>query len=352
MAFEIPSLEQIRQQVGADVEARLPGTAAMTRRKGVGVLAQAQAGAVHGLHAHIAYRERNFLPDERAEAEGVERWARLLGYGYLEATAATGPAEVKGAAGAVLPAGTQLQSREGVLYQTTDELILVSSTGSVTVEAIDAGAAGNLAAGLPLNLLSPVPGINSTLTIGAPGLAGGADQEKLDGLRRRVLERLRRPPMGGSKDDYVIWAGEGHASVTRAWAYPGELGRGTVTVRVVCDNETDPIPTAPVLAAVQDYIEAVRPVTAEVYVVAPEAVPLNFDIRLSPDSSLLRQRVTDALRDLLRREAEPGGTILRTHIAEAISTAVGEVDHELLAPVANVTHGVGEMAVFGSITWA
>ncbi|MCY1370952.1 hypothetical protein D9M69_580730 [compost metagenome] len=61
--------------------------------------------------------------------------------------------------------------------------------------------------------------------------------------------------------------------------------------------------------------------------------------------------VASALQDLLRREAKPGGTILRTHIAEAISTAVGETDHLLQLPAANVTHAAGEMAVFGSITW-
>lgn len=351
MAFILPTLTELREQAAGDIETYLPAGDARTRRTTSGVLGFAIAGAAQGLHANIQARERNFLPDARAEAEGVERWAALLGYWYLDATAAVGGLTVSGSSGAVLATGSRLQYSDGTEYATTADLTLVGATGSVTVEASALGAAGNLPAGAKLTLLSPVSGINSTLTVDGSGLAGGADQEGLDALRNRVLARLRLPPMGGSATDYQTWALEGHAAVTRAWVSPLEQGAGTVVVRVVCDNEVDPIPTTPVLDAVLAYIDSKRPVTAEVFVVAPVAVPLNFEIQLTPDSTALRATVTSALQDLLRREAAPGGTILRTHIAEAISTAVGETDHLLQLPAANVTHAAGEMAVFGSITW-
>jgi uncharacterized phage protein gp47/JayE len=76
MTFTLPTLEENRQQVGSDIEAHLPIKSAKTRRSTAGVLAFAQAGAVQGLHAHIDYRHRNFLPDELADAEGVERLAQ------------------------------------------------------------------------------------------------------------------------------------------------------------------------------------------------------------------------------------------------------------------------------------
>jgi uncharacterized phage protein gp47/JayE len=351
MAFIVQPLVDLRDQAAADIETYLPGGDARTRRTTVGVLSYAIAGAAQGLHANIQARERNFLPDERAEAEGVERWASLLGYWYLDATAAAGGLTVSGSNGAVLVAGTRLQYSDGTEYATTADLTLAGTSGSVAVEAQALGVAGNLPAGAKLTLLSPVSGINSTLIVDGSGLTGGADQEGVPALRGRVLSRLRLPPMGGSATDYVTWALEGHAAVTRAWVSPLEQGANTVVVRVVSDNEVDLIPTTPVLDAVQTYIDTRRPVTAEVFVVAPVAVPLDFEIQLTPDSTALRERVTIALQDLLRREAEPGGTILRTHIAEAISTAVGETDHLLSLPAANVTHAAGEMAVFGVITW-
>lgn len=352
MAFALDSLEQTRLQIGRDIEARLPGTGAQTRRTAVGVLGYAQAGAVHGLHAHIAYRERNFLPDERADAEGVERWAALLGLWYLDATAASGPATVSGAIGAVLPAETLLQSAQGVLYTTQAEVTLTASTGVASLLAQDAGAAGNLAEGARLTLLSPVAGIQSSLTVASPGLAGGADQELFGGLRARVLSRLRNPPQGGSRADYATWALAAHPSVTRVWVTEQEQGAGSVTVRLVSDNEATPIPNSEVLDAVAAYIDERRQAgRVSVYVLPPvgEAVP--YQIRLMPDSSNIRAAVEAELRDLHRREAAPGATLLISHIREAISIASGEVDHELQAPLADLPHGTGIMPLFGDITW-
>lgn len=351
MAFVLPTLVELREQAAADIETYLPGGDARTRRTVSGVLSYALAGAAQGLHANIQARERNFLPDDRADAEGVERWAALLGYWYLDATAAGGSLIVTGSSGSTLVEGTRLQYSDGTEYITTADLTLAGAVGSVDVEAQALGVTGNLPAGAKLTLLSPVSGINSTLTVEAAGLTGGADQERLDALRGRVLARLRQPPMGGSAKDYETWALEGHAAVTRAWVSPLEQGANTVVVRVVCDNEVELIPTTPVLNAVAAYIEKRKPVTAELFVVAPVAVPLNFEIQITPDSAALRDRVTSALQDLLRREAEPEGTILRTHIGEAISTAVGETDHVLAVPAANVTHAAGQIAVFGSIAW-
>lgn len=351
MAFILPTLAETRQQTAADLETFLPGSDARTRRTATGVLSHALAGAVQGLHANIQARERNFLPDERAEAEGVERWAALLGIWYRAASAAGGQLAVTGTVGATLPSGTRLQHIDGTEYLTQADLSLTASSGSVTIKAVSAGVAGNLPAGSRLTLLSPVLGINSSLEVATGGLSGGADQETLDSLRARVLARLRNPPMGGGRTDYETWALEGHPSVTRAWVSVAEQGGNTVTVRVVCDNEVDIIPPQEVLDEVSAYIEVVRPVTAEVFVVAPVAVPITFQIALVPNSEAVRAVVITALQDLLRREAEPGGTLLRSHIAEAISVSVGETDHELVYPVANLDFAAGEMPTFGGVTW-
>jgi len=353
MAFELDSLEQTRLQIGGDIAVRLPGTAAQTRRTAVGVIGYAQAGAVHGLHAHIAYRERNFLPDERADAEGVERWASLLGLWYLDATAASGSATVSGTVGAVLPAGTALQSTQGVLYTTQAEVTLAASTGTVALIAQDTGAAGNLPAGAKLTLLSPVAGINSTLTVEAAGLTGGADQELLAGLGARVLSRLRNPPKGGSRADYATWALEAHPSVTRVWVTEHEQGAGSVTVRLVCDNEATPIPSTEVVDAVALYIGERRQAgRLSVYVLPPVGEEVLYQIHLIPDSSVIRAAVEAELLDLHRREAAPGATLLISHIREAISIAAGEVDHELLVPLADLPHDTGVMPLFGGITWS
>ena len=353
MAFEIPSLADTRELTATDMQTWLPGTSATTRRTVVGVIAHAQAGVEQGLHAHIEYRARNFLPDDQADDEGVERWARGYGIWYLDPAFANGPAIAAGSSGAVLDAGTRMQSKAGAVYVLQETLVLGTEGGSAQVQAEEAGSAGNLPAGSVLTLLSPVPGVQATLTVGAAGIAGGENAEKRQGLMVRVQDRMRNPPKGGSLKDYETWAVEAHPSITRAWATEHDQGSGSVTVRLVCDNEATPIPSAQVLEAAEAYIGKRRPAgRRSVYVLPPVAEPINYDIRLNPDSSAIRAAVEAELRDLHRREAVPGGTLLLTHIREAISTAPGENDHQLLEPEADVVTTAGKLAVFGGITWA
>jgi uncharacterized phage protein gp47/JayE len=140
--------------------------------------------------------------------------------------------------------------------------------------------------------------------------------------------------------------------VTRAWAYPQELGAGTVTVRFVRDNDASIIPDAGEVAAVQAYIDQLRPGTAALTVVAPVAVTLNFTIQsMAPGTQAVKDAIAAELTDLLAREAEPGVTILVSHLREAISIAAGETDHVLVAPAANVVYATGQMPVMGTITW-
>lgn len=158
-------------------------------------------------------------------------------------------------------------------------------------------------------------------------LTGGADIEDDDSLRTRLLERIQQPPQGGSASDYIAWAKE-VPGVTRAWCYPGEMGDGTVSVRFVRDDDANLIPDVNEVASVQAYIEEVRPTTAHLFVVAPIALPVAFQIQLVPASVSAKAAVEAGLRDLLLREAVPEGgsgegKILRTHLSEAISLAAG-----------------------------
>ncbi|PHJ53465.1 baseplate J protein, partial [Nostoc linckia z1] len=134
--------------------------------------------------------------------------------------------------------------------------------------------------------------------------------------------------------------------------YPNNTGPGTVGVTFVTDDDPGGIiPDSDKVDEVQAYIDARRPVTADVTVFAPVAVALNFTIDLSPDTAVVRAAVEASLRDLIRREAQPGGTIYLSQIREAISIAAGETDHTLTSPNANVTRTAGQITTFGTITW-
>lgn len=353
MSFTLPTLDELRRQISTDVETWLPGTVAQTRRSVLGVLAFAQAGAVNGLHSHLDYLYRNFLPDELADAEGVERWARLYGLWYSAAEAAVGEVAVTGNAGAPLSAGTLLQFTQDQVYITTADLVLTGTTGVVAVTAQTPGKIGNLAAGSNLRLVSPVAGINAIATVAEGGITGGEDEGSLDNLRAQVYRRMSEPPQGGSLADYVTWALESHPSITRAWATEHEQGSGSIVVRIVCDNNADPIPSAAIVAACQAYIDLRRPAGRKsVYVLPPVAEPIPYQIRVVPNTPQVRAAVEAELRDLHRRDAVPGGGLLLSRIREAVSIAAGESDNTVLHPTEDPTAETGKLLTVGGIEWA
>lgn len=355
MPFSRPALPVLIDRAEADIESRMPGADARLRRSNLNVLARVHAGAIHGLYGNLEWLARQVLPDT-AEAEYLERHAAIwLPSGRLPAAAALGQVLVTGTTGAVVPVDTVFKRADGVTYYSAIEATLVAGQALVDIVAEEAGQGGNAAASTALNLDSPIAGVNAPATVTAGALTGGADIEDDDSLRARVIARIQQTPHGGARHDYVTWALE-VPGVTRAWCYPQEMGDGTVTVRFVRDDDAVAIPDAGEVAAVQAYIEVLAPVGMELFVVAPVALPTAFQVSLMPATASVKAAVEASLRDLLLREAEPeggdgNGVILLSHIREAISLAAGETDHALVAPVADVTPTVGQMATFGSITW-
>lgn len=348
MPFSRPTLQELVNRTLADAQTRL-GADELVRREDLQVLARVLAGASHGLHGFIDWLSQQVIFDT-AESEYLERWASIWAIERKAAASAAGSVTLTGTSGTLVPLGTLLVRADGAEYETAADVTLSAGTATAALTALVAGQAGNAAAASTLTIATPIAGVNSTATVTSGALTGGADSESDDDLRDRFLARLRQPPHGGAQHDYTAWALE-VPGVTRAWVYPAELGLGTVTVRFVRDDDASPIPDAGEVLAVQEYIDALRPVTADLTVVAPVAVPLDFTIELITDTAAIRAAVEAELRDLLLREAEPGATILISHIREAISLATGETDHILTVPAANVTHVTGEMATFGVITW-
>lgn len=354
MPFQRDSLATIVNRVQTDIDSRVPGGESRLRRSLLGALARALAGAVHGLYGFVSWAARQSLPDTADDSE-LDRLGSLWGLTRKAASYAKGNVTFSVTGSGSIPAGTQLRRADGVRYA-TDALATFTGGGTKTtaVTALAAGASGNLDAGGAVSLVSPVAGVASGAVVAAGGLAGGADVESEALFRGRILNRLKNPPHGGNEADYVTWALE-VPGVTRAWVYPQEDGAGTVVVRFVMDNKVGGIiPAGGDVTVVQTYLDAPyrRPVTADVNVKAPTSSALNLTINgLSPASQAVKDAIAAELADLLKREAVPGGTILLSHIREAISVAAGEWDHSLTTPSANVTNSTGAISVLGTITW-
>lgn len=352
MSFVAPSLPELISQAESDIESRISGADASVRRSNLSVLARVEAGGLYGLYGYLSWLERQRWPD-KADADVVSSThARLwLEVDRLPATAASGEASFNGIDDAWIDAGTLVQRADGTRYAVGAAVQLVSGSATVSLSAVESGAAGNALPGTALSMVSPVEGVNATsgLVLG-DGLLGGADIEDAESQRARVLFRIKNPPAGGAVHDYERWALE-VSGVTRAWVYPRELGAGTVTIRFVCDGLANPIPDAAMVDAVAAYIETKASVIGERVVVAPIADAVAYQIRIAPDTPAVRSAVEAELRDLHRREAIPGGVLLISHIREAVSLAAFETDNSVVFPSANVSATTGHMPTFGSVTW-
>lgn len=349
MAFQRPTLPELITRIEADYVSRLTGGGTLLRRAVVKVLARVHAGAMHLLYGFADFISRQIMPDT-AEAEYLERWAAIWGITRIAATYTTFDAVFTGTNGTEIPIGTELARDDGTLYVTTETGTIASGTATVACTAVLSGSATGLDGGEELSLSSPIAGIDSVATVSGTGINDGDDEEDDDSLLERLLARIRNAPHGGAEADYEAWAKE-VAGVTRAWVYPLYLGAGTVGITFVRDDDSGSIiPDVDEVEEVQDYIDSVRPVTADVTVFAPTAVPLDFTIS-GVSGSAVRAAVEAELEDLIRREAEPGGTLLISHIREAISKAQGETDHVLSSPNADVVSGTAELTTMGTITW-
>lgn len=357
MSYARPTLAELIARIQTDFNTRLPGGDSRLRRGFIYVLARVIAGVSHGLYGFIQWVFKQVFPDT-ADGENLERWANIWQKTRKAADKATGIATITGVEGSAIQSGTLLRTASEVEYITTAAAsIPVAGTVNVAIEAVIAGDDGNIDSGTQLFFVEPIDGVQSTATSGA--VTGGADTESDASLLARLLDRLRQPPMGGSENDYKQWARD-VAGVTRAWVYPQLIADNSVTVRFMTDNLTaDGIPTAQLVQDVEDYISAPNrlPVTVDLYVVAPTASVLDFDITLKNAAGLdetdpdIRAAVQSELEDLIFRDASPGGTLLISRIREAISIAAGEYDHVLNSPSADVTHSAGEIATMGTITW-
>lgn len=363
--FQRPTLAELIARIEADFNARIPGADSRIRRSMLSVLARVVAGVAFLLYGYLDFIARQIFADSAVD-EYLIRLAAIHNVLPIEATKAQGTATVTGTNGAAINIGKILQRGDGVEYETITAATISGGTANLTVRALEPGLAGNTGSSTQLTFTSPISGVNAVATTG--DLTGGAETEDTESLRTRLLDKLRQPPHGGADFDYITWA-KSIAGVTRAWVYPQEDGAGSVRVRFMMDETYDDgIPESGDVAAVQAYIESVRPVTAQVFVSAPEPVEMDFSIRLKNAAGTVvtdpavRAAVQAELLDLLQREAEPkadgtvnttpSGKILFSHIRQAISNAAGEFDHEITVPSADLTPtNPGEVWVLGDITW-
>lgn len=354
MAFARPTFDELVTRIAADLRAQLLARGRsvdpLLRRTKMWVLARVYAAVFHVLYGALQWLSLQILPSTATDRDYLVSHGRTYSLAPIEATAATGVVRFTGVNGTAVGTDVEIVRLDGAIYRTTSSGTISGGQADLDVEASEEGIDG-MAGGTELQLVSPIAGIDSVVTV-VSGFTDGLDDESTEAFRTRVLERTRLTPHGGARDDYVLWARE-VAGVTAVQPAPNARGPGTVDVYFLFDTGTSPgIPNSGHILTVQEHLDEVRPVTADVRARAPGtvAMPIEFSA-LTPDTPENRTAIEDALGDFVLAAAlEFKQTVYLSELYAAVGGAA-DVDFALAAPLAAVTCTTGEVIVLGGITW-
>lgn len=349
--FEILTLRQSIDRVQSDIDSALPGADSRLRRRATRALGIAVGGMSWLLQKFGLSISNEILPDF-ASAAGVRRWRKMWGLPEVPGVRADGPTRFTGTPAQPVPLGRELVRADGTEYLTTvADVIGGGGFADINVQAVEAGEAGNVDAGVTLYLSSPLSGVDTETTVQSPGVEGGLDDEDTEAERRRVLVRTGTPPQGGAVADFVQWALEAVANTRAVYVEPNEPVLGEVTVRFIVEPpDGDPanaLPSTAELEAVRLFIRGDPAASPFPFADAAAPAPLIGDrvtvpaltgqavdvevTDLTPDTQEVRDAVRVSIEAMMLQKAVPNGDGLlkESHFWGAIDAAPGEESHEL-----------------------
>lgn len=332
MAYPIPSMDSVRTSILSDWR-NLDSQVTISTDSDNYIRASGFASSVAGLYQYATWGINQAFPDTADDAYLV-RFASARGIVQRPASSATGSVRLTGNVGAAIPPATIIQAEDGNQYKTS-AASAIGSDGAAIVRstALATGPATNQLANTAGTLQTAPMGIDSAVVF--LEMAGGVVAETMTELLARVLERLRQPPAGGNKYDWIRWAKE-VPGVTSAFLYPGRRGIGSVDVAVLSAGQP---PSEALRAAVTDHLDEQVPVGTDYMVLAPQknVVDVVATVLLDDETALatVEASYAQALAGYFAA-LQPGSTARRTRIQTLLGDIQGVVDYTVTSPAGNV----------------
>ncbi len=260
---------------------------------------------------------------------------------FSVSTAAAGERQV--------PAGTVCLTQDGIRFITLESGVIGAGELSCTVaaEAVESGAAGNVAAGSIDRMSVPPVGVESCRNGAA--FTGGADEETDGEFRLRVMESFRRLPNGANAAYYELQA-ENHEGVRSARAVGRARGIGTVDVYVAAESG---LPTEQLLKEVYDDLNAKREIAVDLQVKAPEAKTVDIAAKLTLKSGYRLEDVQaeagQALRTFFSADLLGRG-VKRAEICDLLYHTEGVENYVLTAPEEDLAAEAASLPVLGTLS--
>jgi len=291
--------------------------------------------------------------------EYLEMIAEIHGIYRKDGIKASGSATFAGAAGTKIQLGTLLQTDSGLKFYTTESKY-IDDLGSASV-AIEAEAVGELY-NIPSNVLKLPVQITGVDSVSNEALQNGTDREEDSLLRERLLEKVRQPPLSGSKSDYIRWAKE-IDDVAGCIVTPLHAGPGTIKLTIYGENGM-PLSEG-IIAAVKNHIDPAdaqgdgkAPIGALVTVVTVATKQVNIAIaglQLEADYSLVNVQadISAAINQYIT-SVLPGETVVVRQLESIIMSIAGVYDFAQISvngEASNISTTTEEKAVLGAVTF-
>jgi len=210
------------------------------------------------------------------------------------------------------------------------------SEATVLVEAEQPGKAWNVAVGSITRMVTKINGIGS-VSNEEPLVREGADGESDDALRQRAILTWDTLGLGGTRNAYQAWAMaiEGVRAVSILDDFP--YGPGTVGVVILGEEG---VPSTQLLYDVQTHIDARKPLTADVRVIAPVLVETTIALSITHFADADPVVLDTAIRakiDGFSGALELGEGLVRARLVQQVMEIPGVYNVEVTAPTADIT---------------
>ena len=135
-----------------------------------------------------------------------------------------------------IPDGYLATGANGEKYEAVGP-VTISSSGTVTVRAVNAGTAGNQSANAILTWDDAALGFllrEARVSVG--GITGGTEDDTWQEVQARLLKKLRASPVGSNWAQVREWALDATSSVAEAYVYAAMRGPSSFDVCIVGEN--------------------------------------------------------------------------------------------------------------------